>query len=1165
MKGIGACFMFCFLLLTGYTHDSPRRGKVLLLGKTTESHAAGKHATWMAVELFKAGINLTYTEAMEDLNAQNLGQYDALVIFSDFASLPASRERALKDFVSGGKGLIVVNRGAAAFGNSQWYTKAVGGRPAIGSPESSRITITGSGHEIGRGVTSFDAVSESYRHQNLSADNIALLETTSGPQAWVRQEGKGRVFYLAPGAADQTWKNRSYLQMLNNGTLWAIGDKVREQIRQLNIPSVSIYPDTIADFAARHFVPKMQEPLSPEESNKLLQLPVGFELKLFASEPDIKNPLAMSWDEKGRLWIIEAVDYPNNFTETKGAKNDRIKICEDTDGDGKADKFTVFADNLNIATSLTFANGGIIVAQAPHFLFLKDTNGDDVADVRDTLMTGWNKWDTHAGPSNLQYGFDNKIWGVTGYSGFDGYINGERKAFSQGVYHFKPDGSAFEFLATTSNNTWGLGMTEDNNVFISTANNTHSAFYSMPEKLFAHRIKTTDRAQQLNPIQKIDGHYDVHALTPNLRQVDVVGGFTSAAGHQMYTARDYPETYWNKVAFVTEPTVRLVHNAIIEPDGAGFKEKDGWNLVSGSDEWFGPVHAEVGPDGAVWILDWYNFIIQHNVFVPAQAPSDKVLPFTEQPHGSGNAFESDLRDRVHGRVYRVVYKGAKHNTSAKLSKNDVSGLLKALKSDNKFWRMHAQRLLVERQNDDVTADLIKIAADRKTDKIGLNAPAIHALWTLEGLNTISSRPEVFNAVVKALSHPSAGVRKAAVQVLPVDDRSGDAILRSGILSDANLNTRLAAFVKLAGYPASEAIALALHKAAGDPVNEKDRWLSQALLGAAAQHQDAFIKIASARPAGGLVGSIRQSLTEETYTLGRRTRVQFSPDVAGKEIHIGAEVRRNDKNEPFHGLIVGQGDKNDGYALFMKNNRLFFEVYQHGNTTTIATGNAIPDNFTVDARIAADATASLVVSNVGLEEKKLMHLFAAPLKVYLRSGEDFNDIHAFTDYGESSRFTGNANNITVRLFRTDRQGAVPRTGQMGTTSPSGDVASERVELKALLDIMQYDKKQITVPAGRKITLLFENPDVMQHNLLIIRPGTLEIVGKAADEMLLSPDAGDKQYVPGIPEVLYKTPLVDPGKSFTLEFTAPTEPGDYPYVCTFPGHWRGMNGIMRVVNQ
>ncbi len=1161
MRGLTYVALLCCLLFSNCTSERPRRAEVLFLGEAVEGDESNKYATWLAVELFKVGINLTYTTDPNDLNSQYLNQYDGLILYTAIDTLSTTQESALKGFVGKGKGLIPIHKASTAFSQSDWYTQAIGGRLVGREQAEVTIQIADTAHGIVEGLVPFSVNHERYTHDHIRDGNTVVLAANEAPYAWIRQEGKGRVFYTALGGEESTWKNRNYLRLLRNGVLWALGDKVQGLILQLEIPDVSIYADTISDFTARHLVPGVQEPLQPSESMKLQQLPVGFELKLFAAEPDIVNPIAMSWDEKGRLWVIETVDYPNNFVELKGESNDRIKICEDTDGDGVADKFTVFADGLNIATSLTFINDGVLVAMAPDFIFLKDTDGDDVADVKEIIMTGWRKNDTHAGPSNLQYGFDNNIWGVTGYAGFDGHINGERYDFGQGVYRFKPDGSDFEFLATTSNNTWGLGMSEDNNVFISTANNTHSAFYSMPERLTQRRLKEEGNRPPVSAVQKIDGHYDVHALTPNLRQVDVVGGFTSAAGHQLYTAREYPENYWNKVAFVTEPTVRLVHNAIIDPDGAGFKERDGWNLVASSDEWYGPVHAEVGPDGAVWVLDWYNFIIQHNVFVPAQAPSDKVLPFTEQPHGPGNAFESDLRDKKHGRVYRVLHKDAKHKTGHKLSKDNVSGLLKALKSDNKFWRMHAQRLLVERQNDDVAKDLIKIALDQKVDQIGLNAPAVHALWTLQGLGLIETRQDAFDAVVKSFSHPSASVRKAAVQVLPLDDRSRDAILNSGVLSDSQLNTRLAAFVKISEYPSDQGIAEALLEATNDADNAADRWLLQALLGAAAQHETAFVAATANRTLGAFGSRIMESLADERYVLGRRTRLLFSPDVTNKEINIETEISRRN-NQPYNGLVIGQGDKQDGYALYLKNDRLFFEVYQHGQATTVASKGRVPNTFSVQAQVAADATVRLLINHVSQGETKLHHLFPAPLKLYLRSGDDFKDEYAFTDYDGPSEFTGNVNNITVRLRKP--QGTVGHVHQQDEPADaSSGVPAERIELKAVKDIMQYDKKLVTVQAGKRITVVFENPDGMQHNLLIIQPGTLEIVGKAADDMLRSSEAFDKQYIPEIPEVLHATPLVDPGESFTLTFTAPTEAGDYPFVCTFPGHWRGMNGIMRVV--
>jgi hypothetical protein len=148
------------------------------------------------------------------------------------------------------------------------------------------------------------------------------------------------------------------------------------------------------------------------------------------------------------------------------------------------DKFTVFADGLNIPTGFAFANGGIVLLQSPNTLFLKDTDGDGKADVKEILFSGWGRKDTHAGPSNLVYGFDNWIWGVLGYSGFDGSVGGEGFKFTQGIYRFTPDGRHLEYLRTTNNNTWGLGFTEAGIPFASTANNNPSVYPSIPNRYY---------------------------------------------------------------------------------------------------------------------------------------------------------------------------------------------------------------------------------------------------------------------------------------------------------------------------------------------------------------------------------------------------------------------------------------------------------------------------------------------------------------------------------------------------------------------------------------------------------------------------------------------------------------------------------------------------------
>ena len=150
------------------------------------------------------------------------------------------------------------------------------------------------------------------------------------------------------------------------------------------------------------------------------QVPADLRLELFASEPDITKPIAFAWDERGRLLGRGDARLSARRRCRSGEGNDSIKICEDTNGDGQADKFTVFADKLNIPTGLVFANGGVIVAQPPRFIFLKDTNGDDKADVREEVMNGWGIGDTHAQANNLHYGYDNWLYGCVGYSGFKG-------------------------------------------------------------------------------------------------------------------------------------------------------------------------------------------------------------------------------------------------------------------------------------------------------------------------------------------------------------------------------------------------------------------------------------------------------------------------------------------------------------------------------------------------------------------------------------------------------------------------------------------------------------------------------------------------------------------------------------------------------------------------
>lgn len=1146
IAGIGGCGR-----QTKSIRNDSGRLEVLFLGHNSEHHNSALLLPQLASKLSLEGISFTYTSDPNDLNAGKLANYDALMIYANHDSITADQEQALLNFVDNGGGFLPVHCASWCFRNSDKYINLVGGQFLKHKTDSFSVDIIDQQHPVMQSLKPFVTWDETYEHSKMAGDIHVLMERVEGdhrePWTWVKEHGKGRVFYTAYGHDERTWSNPGFHELMREGILWAVGDEAKKKWEpyRKSLPVLAYRDqDGIPNYEKRDPGPRYQDPLSPEESAKLIQVPVGFDLELFASEPDIINPIAMEWDEKGRLWVIETVDYPNTVLEDKSAGDDRIKICEDTDGDGKADKFTVFADGLNIPTSMVFTNGGIVVSQAPHFLFLKDTDGDDKADSRQVIIDGWGVFDTHAGPSNLKYGFDNQIWGVVGYSGFEGVIAGEQRQFRQGIYRFTPDLSRFEFMTATSNNTWGLGFTENNDVFASTANNTHSVFMGFPNSA----MKGVEGIQ-LNGSAKIDGHYAMHTITDKVRQVDVFGGFTAAAGHNFYTARNFPREYWNNVAFVSEPTGHVVHMARIEKNGAGFVEKDGWNIFAGADEWVAPVDAKVGPDGAVWVLDWYNFIIQHN---PTPTPERGGFAGV---NGKGNAYENPLRDKSHGRVWRVVSRQAKETDRLQLSKDDPDALVDALTNDNLFWRLTAQRLLVESGNRGVLEDLYRLAGNQQLDEFGNNYAAIHALWTIDGLGAVSSEDKARTVVMDALKHPASGVRKAAIQILSRSGWTEEIVTTNNLLNDSDPNVRLAAVASLAQISPSETLGSTLYNMSTEESVKTDEWLAKAVYAVAHQHRKGFM--AAFRAA--------------------------NPNYTGPKPETGAkpfEADFNDKNWKTHEVPRLLDQNLDGLIWFRRE----FDVTRHavGKKAVLSLGPINDSDVTYINGVRVGGTERRV-------NDRRMYNVAADV---LRAGKNVITIRV-EDIGGPGGIYGKPEDLFLEVggskvplagtwkFEVDRTSrgttrnmfADKSIGEVFADNNANKVDSDAdaspanamvIRIKVIKNEMKYDLQNFTVQAGKPVEIIFENPDFMQHNLVIAQIGKLDVVGKAADKMASDPDGAEKNYVPAIPEVLFATKLVNPEQQVTLRFNAPSTPGDYPFVCTFPGHWSIMNGVMKVVS-
>ncbi len=799
----------------------PPRVHVLFLGDRGHHQPAERLGSVWGV-LAREGVAVEWEEELAGVTAERLADFDCLMVYANQPShskAPPEFMEAVLGFVRGGGGLVALHCASGCFSETDAWLDLVGARFLSHGAEIFSQQVVLPEHPIVAGWEAFESWDETYVQQHHEAGRTVLAFRGEEPWTWVRAEGKGRVFYTASGHDDRTWSQPGFLDLLLRAVDWTVGDSIASRRSAFPLPVLpGTREDMVPNYEGLEDRPLFQRPSTPQEARDRLQPPAGFTVKLFAAEPMVVNPIAMTWDEKGRLWVLESPDYPNEVYES-GEGNDRVTILEDTDGDGRADSRTVFADRLNLPTGLLKVEGGVWVTQAPDLIFFRDEDGDDRADSREVLLSGFGRFDTHAGPSTLEWGPDNSLWGAVGYSSFR---REDGSSFGSGLWSWSP-GEEPAFLAQFTNNTWGLGLRSDGEVFGSTANGEPSFFMGVPKDL----VKKTDSG--FPGAAPVLDQKSIHPALSDIRQGDYLGGWTAAAGHTFSTGPDLPPGWGERMAFVCEPTGHLVGRLEAYPSGSGYRTRDAFNLVASTDEWFCPVQAGVGPDGAVWIADFAQFIILHNL----PGNPERGLPRIE--YGDGNAHLNPNRDKSHGRIWRVE-RHVPHSSPSDLAVAGPSALVAALGNPNRFWRVQARRLLVQKR---VRAAIPGLYGSVRRGGALAAAAAIRTLAGLEALGDEKGM-EVLEA---ALARHEAEVLKAVLQSVPSTPGSAQILAAAGVFDHPDPSIRRQAFLAAARMPASDALGIIL---AGRAVLEdaEDAWIPASLGAAVGSHAEAFLAAAT---------------------------------------------------------------------------------------------------------------------------------------------------------------------------------------------------------------------------------------------------------------------------------------------------------------------------------
>lgn len=440
-----------------------------------------------------------------------------------------------------------------------------------------------------------------------------------------------------------------------------------------------------------HAQDKMPGPaLTPAEALKKMKVPDGFSVELVASEPDLVNPVAMCFDEKGRVWVTESVEYPKRAA---GVGKDRVKVIEIGD-DGKASKVTVFAEGLNIPSGIAVGHGGVWVANSPDILFYKIGEDGKAVGKPEVVVTGFGRDDTHELPNSLTWGPDGYLYGWNGvFNPSHVKQDGKEWKFTCAIFRIHPKTRKFELFCEGTSNPWGIAINEEGHFFASACVIDH--LWHLTETGYYHR--------QGGPYPPFT--WKIGSITRHKHQKAAYCGLV------WFDSDAYPEEYREKL-YMGNIHGGCINGDELLRDGSTYLAKWRPDLLTANDQWFMPVSQKVGPDGCLYILDWYD---RYHCYQDAN----------RDPKGI---------DRLNGRLYRVRYKDTPRAKKFDLSKETDDALIGYLRSPNVYFRDVAQRLLTERGTKEIREKLQEVVLHNKATR----KEQMHALWALVSIGPLDA-------------------------------------------------------------------------------------------------------------------------------------------------------------------------------------------------------------------------------------------------------------------------------------------------------------------------------------------------------------------------------------------------------------------------------------------